>query len=287
MKSNVVAKKILKNAAVVLTAGTVLISAASCGSTSSKASSAGSGDSSKVQTIIVGSGNAYKPYCYLDENGKAVGYEYAVLKEIDKLLPQYKFEYQSMNFDNIVLSLDSGKIDLAAHQYESTPERREKYLFSKESYTTYVTYISVLGSDNTTKSLSDLAGQKVEGGGSTSATSQILTDWNDKHPDEKIDIVNHDGQTTEESIAQLKSGAVKAAIRNKRDVERLNKAAGDDNFSKVVGEPVNNSKTYYLYRKDETQLQEAVDGALKKLKESGKLAEISQKWLGGDFTEGE
>ncbi|MBD5543348.1 MAG: transporter substrate-binding domain-containing protein [Lachnospiraceae bacterium] len=82
----------------------------------------------EVTRIIVGSGNMYNPYCYVDEEGNAVGYEYDVLKAIDELLPQYEFEYQTMAFDQLLLSLDSGKIDLAAHQYEYTDERAEKYL---------------------------------------------------------------------------------------------------------------------------------------------------------------
>lgn len=238
----------------------------------------------KVRKVIVGSGNGYKPYAYLDEDGNAVGYEYDVLHEIDELLPQYEFEYKVSDFDNIVLSLDAGKIDLAAHQYEYTPERAEKYLFSEESYTTYVTYITVLGDVNDVNSLSDLKGKKIEGGGTTSATNQILTKWNEEHPDEAVEIVNHSGQTTEEGIAQLRSGAVAATVSTKRDTERRNEIAGDKNFSKAVGEPINNSKTYYLYRKDDVELQKAVDGALKTLKENGKLAELSEKWLGGDFT---
>ena len=238
----------------------------------------------KVRKVVVGSGNGYKPYAYLDENGNAVGYEYDVLHEIDELLPQYEFEYKVSDFDNIILSLDAGKIDLAAHQYEYTDERAKKYLFSGESYTTYVTYITVLGDVNDINSLSDLKGKKIEGGGNTSATSQILTKWNEEHPDEAVEIVNHPGQTSEEGIAQLRSGAVAATVSTKRDTERRNEIAGDKNFSKAVGEPINNSKTYYLYRKDDVELQQAVDGALKTLKENGKLAELSQKWLGGDFT---
>lgn len=90
-----------------------------------------SGENDGVTEIVVGSGNVYNPYCYVDENGNAVGYEYDLLKEIDKLLPQYKFKYQTMSFDQILLSLDSGKIDIAAHQYEKTAERESKYLFSE------------------------------------------------------------------------------------------------------------------------------------------------------------
>ena len=42
-----------------------------------------------VQKIIVGTGNGYEPYCYLDENGELAGYEYGVLKEVDKLVDRW------------------------------------------------------------------------------------------------------------------------------------------------------------------------------------------------------
>lgn len=241
----------------------------------------------KVQKVIVGSGTSYNPYCYLDENGKATGYEYAVLKEVDKLLPQYEFEYKSMNFDSLLLSLESKKIDMAAHQYEYTKEREQKYLFGKEAYTTYVTYLAVLKSDNKTKSLEDLAGQKIRSGGSTSATATILKEYNEKHKDKAVKIITAES-TDEEVAAALKSGTYKAAVLTKRDVEKYNKNYGNGkDFLKTVGEPINNSKTYYLYRKDESKLQKAVDGALKKLKENGKLSKLSTKYIGGDFTESE
>lgn len=251
----------------------------------SENSNAGNGEITK---IIVGSGNVYNPYCYVDENGNAVGYEYDVLEAIDELLPQYEFEYQTMAFDQILLSLDSGKIDLAAHQYEYTDERAEKYLFSGESYTSYITYLAVLVDDDA-QSLEDLAGEKIRAGGATSATSQILTNWNEAHPGQEVIIVNTDSSTDEEGAAALKSGASRASVLKKSDVTRMNNNFSDDGkpWLKSVGEPVNNSKTYYLYRKDETELQEAVDGALRTLKENGTLSELAIKWVGYDVTEEE
>jgi L-cystine transport system substrate-binding protein len=53
---------------------------------------------------------------------------------------------------------------------------------------------------------------------------------------------------------------------------------------KVVGEPVNVTSTYYVFSKDNTELQQAFDEGLKTIKENGKLAEISEKWLGGDYS---
>ncbi len=258
------------------------ISLAGCGSASAAESNPG------VTKVVIGSGINYNPYCYIDENGDAVGYEYDVLAAIDELLPQYEFEYQSMAFDQLVLSLESGKIDVAAHQYEYTPEREQKYLFSGESYTSYITYLAVL-IDSEVTSLEDLAGQKVRTGGATSATTQILTKWNEEHPGQEVVLVNSESSSDEEGAAALKSGAAAATVLKKSDVTKMNKNFSDDgnDWLKSVGDPINNSKTYYLYRKDETELQQAIDGALKTLKENGTLSELAIKWVGYDVTEEE
>ena len=121
----------------------------------------------QVRKVIVGTGNGYEPYCYLDDNGDLAGYEYEVLKEVDKLLPQYEFEYQTSDFTNVLISLDAGKIDIAAHQYEYNDERNEKYLFGTEPYTTYVTYLVVSSDNEDIKSLDDLAGKTIYTGGNT------------------------------------------------------------------------------------------------------------------------
>ncbi|WP_408071939.1 transporter substrate-binding domain-containing protein [Butyrivibrio sp. JL13D10] len=261
-----------------------------CGSASAAGSGkdAASDNNQEVTKVVIGSGINYNPYCYLDENGDAVGYEYDVLAEIDELLPQYEFEYQSMAFDQLVLSLESGKIDVAAHQYEYTPEREEKYLFAGESYTSYITYLAVLADSDVT-SLEDLAGQKIRTGGATSATTQILTKYNEEHPGKEVELVTSESSSDEEAAAALKSGAAAASVLKKSDVTKMNKNFSDDgkDWLKSVGEPINNSKTYYLYRKDETELAEAIDGALKTLKENGKLSELAIKWVGYDVTEEE
>ena len=236
----------------------------------------------------MGAGTGYNPYCYLDEDGKAVGFEYDLLAEVDKLLPQYEFEYQSLTFDQLILSLESGKVDLAAHQYEYTPEREEKYLFSGESYTSFITYLSVL-KDDTATSLEDLAGQKIRAGGAAGATAQILTRWNEEHPGQEVDLIFNENSTDEETAAALKSGAARATVMKKSDVAKLNKNFSEDGneWLKTVGEPINDSRAYYLYCKDETELRDAVDGALKTMKENGKIKELAIKWVGYDVTEEE
>lgn len=246
------------------------------------------GTSEGVTKIVIGSGNSYNPYCYVDESGNPVGYEYDVLNAIDELLPQYEFEYEAMAFDQILLSLDSGKIDVAAHQYEYTKERASKYLFGEESYTSYVTYLAVLMDDDI-DSLEDLAGQKIRAGGATSATTQILTNWNEAHKGQEVMIVNSDGSTDEDLAAALKNGAARASVLKRSDITKLNNNFSEDGkaWLKSVGEPINNSQTYYLYKQENTEIQAAMDGALKTLKKNGTLSDLAIKWVGYDVTESE
>lgn len=287
MKKELFGKKsIQKVASIVLIGvlGTTLFTA--CGKGGAKEADASTGDSD-AKTIVVGTGNAYEPYCYLDKNGDLAGYEYEVLKAVDELLPQYQFEYVTSDFANVLISLDAGKIDIGAHQYELNQERQQKYLFAEESYTTYITYVTVAADRTDINSLDDLQGKKVKTSTGSNST-YLLETYNEEHKDNPIILDYIDNGTDEETLTGLKNGIWDATIMTKRDADKLNKNYGKGtDVLKQVGEPVATSYTYYAYKKGNTELQEAVDGALKELKESGKLSKISIDVIGGDYTESE
>jgi ABC-type amino acid transport/signal transduction systems, periplasmic component/domain len=233
------------------------------------------------KTIIIGTGNAFKPYCYLDENGKPVGYEYEVLSAINKQLPQYKFEFQTLDFQNILLSLQSKKIDIAAHQYEKNSEREQKYLFGKESYTTFILRIVVSKKRNDINSIKDLDGKTVQV--SPGANEAYVMEQYNKSHENKIKLVYADSGANPALVVQnIENGRIDAFISIKRIVESYNKAYGDK--LKTVGDPIATSSTYYIFRKEDTKLQEDIDKALRSLKNDGTLAKISIKVLGGDYT---
>lgn len=277
-----------KRITAILTTG-VLVGAllAGCGSSDKSGTEnngAKDGADGNVTTIRVGTGTTYKPYCYLDEDGNLAGYELEVLKAIDEQLPQYEFEYETSDFTGLFSSLSQGKLDVVAHQVEYNEERGANYLFGKEPYTTYVTYIAVPESVNDVNSLDDLAGKTafLLAGGNA---EYILEEYNKEHPDAQINLDIVQSLSDDEKVAGLKSGKWDFEISTKRDVEKENKDY--DAGMKVVGEPVQTSDTYFVFQKGNTELQEAFDGAIKELKESGKLAEISTEILGGDYTESE
>lgn len=237
-----------------------------------------------VTTIIVGTGTSYNPYCYLDEKGNPAGYEVEVLKVVDELLPQYKIEIVTSDFKGLFTSLVQKKIDVAAHQIEWNEERGEAYLFGEEAYTTFITYITVLDSVEGVDSLEDLAGKKAYVPAGDNA-EYILGKYNEEHPETAVNLDIQTGLSKDEVIAGIKSGKWDFMINTKRDVEAYNKdySAG----LKIVGDPVQTSSTYYIFRNGEDELKEAFDGAIKELRESGRLSEISIKVIGGDYTEGE
>ncbi|KPN13943.1 L-cystine-binding protein TcyK [Bacillus australimaris] len=263
-----------------LTLGSLLLAACGNAEQSSGSKAEAANNDPDAKEIIVGTGNAYQPFVYLDENGKLTGYEKAVLDEVDQLLPQYQFKYESFEFKNILPALDAGKVDLAAHQYEINDERQKKYLYGKVGYTDYTSYVVVdKASGHDFQSLDDLAGHKVHAS-TGSNFAYLLEQYNQKH-DRKIDIVYGDGGN-EILVKNLQNGTVDAALLTKYDVNKLNKQFNANLVTS--GKPVNVSKTYYLYQKNNTKLQKDIDQALQKLIDNGKLAELSKKILGGDFT---
>lgn len=295
--------KNLRNAlAFITTAALFTVSSVSCGSSdevatgishnndsssSDSSSKESSADSGEVKTIRVGTGNSYNPACYLDDNGELEGYDPAVLKAIDELLPQYKFTYETFDFQNVVLALESGKIDLAAHQYEWNQQREDNYLFSDEGYTVYDMYVWQIGSDDTVyNSIDDLAGKTIHASAGDNL-SFFLEHWNKENPDKKVNLDYTVPATTEETISYFLSKKWSAFIIPKKDIELYNEAYAGCNFKLAFDEPLYSSNTYFLYRRndpEEEALKEAVDGALAQLKESGKLGEISTKYWGGDYT---
>ncbi len=234
-----------------------------------------------AKTIVVGTGSSYEPYCYLDENGKLTGYEIAVLNAVDDLLPQYKFDIQIFEFKNIAVGIDAGQIDLGAHQFEENDERREKYLFSEEAYTIYDNYVAVAIDREDINGIDDLAGKKVKASTGGNNVAYNLEKYNEEHPEAPLDII-YSSETTEQLISNLENGTYDGTVLLDRNVERYNEQYGER--LKIVGEPFTKSNTYYLYPKGNEELQKAVDGALKQLKEDGTLAKLSIEYIGKDYT---
>lgn len=249
-----------------------------CGSNTSSSSSTAS--SSSPKTIEIGIGNAYKPYCYLDNKGQLQGYDYEVLKAINKKLPQYKFVYNQLEFKNVLLSVQSGKVDVGSHQIEWNPARSKNFLYGDVAIDSYDLRLVVKAGRTDIKSLSDLKGKNVFAYAGSN-TAYVLDQYNKKH-NNLFNLVLASPADTATIVNNIQNGTWDAELDIERDVEDTNKQFG--NKLQIVGGVVAPSNAYEIFNNKDTQIKKDFDKALKELKADGTLAKISNKILGGDFT---
>lgn len=234
-----------------------------------------------AETIIVGTGNAYQPFVYLDENEDLQGYDIEVLRAVDEKLDQYDFEYESMDFKNILTSLSADKVQLAAHNYAYNDERGAKYLYGEEAYNNYAHHIAADESTGQVyQSLDDLKGKKVFAS-PASEVANILETYNAEN-DDAIEIVYSEANG-ELLVSGLQNGTADAAILTKFDVDKYNEQF-DINLQ-ASDEALKTAGIYYVFQQGDEELQTAVDGAIKELREEGTLSDLSIEILGADYTE--
>ncbi|MFC3800216.1 transporter substrate-binding domain-containing protein [Cohnella sp. GCM10012308] len=253
---------------------------ASASAPASGSSSASTAPDGKVKKIVVGTGTQFPKVAFLDDKGKLTGFDVELVKKIDERLPGYEFDLQTMDFSNLLLSLETKKIDFVAHEMEKNPEREAKYLFNKEAYAHWRNKIIVAKDNDSIKSLDDLVGKKVLTG-ATSAEAQILENYNKDH-DKKINIVYQSGAAND-TVSQVATGRVDAIIGADFTLSLID----PESKLKTVGDDLSEADILFVFRKDDPesqQLADDIDTAIKELKADGTLGSLSKEWLGQDFT---
>ena len=235
----------------------------------------------EVRKVYVGVGATFEPYTYIDENGKPAGYDVAVLEAVDELLPQYEFEIENMELANILVALDAKRVSIGSQQFETNPERRQKYLFTNEGFANYNKRIVFKRGRTDIHTTADLAGKKVAAS-QGSNTAAILEKYNEEHPDNPIEVVYTNGATAESQYDDVQNGRLDAIVATRKTYNRYNDSFGGG-YEINEDELFSESQAYFLLAQGEEELRDAVDGALKELKESGKLTELSVEYTGSDY----
>jgi len=235
----------------------------------------------EVKKIRVGTGNNFPKVFYVDDNGELTGFDIELLKAIDERLPQYEFDLQVSDLTNLLLGLETNKIDMIAHNLEKNPEREEKYLFNTTPYTYRKNKIVVAKDNNDPiETLDDLKGKKAIVI-PNSATATLLDQYNKEH-DNAIKMVYQNG-TANDLVAQIASGRVDFMISPDFTLPILD----PEGSLKTVGKTINKTEILYAFRKndpEEAKLAEAIDGVIQELKKDGTLSKLSIKWIGFDTT---
>lgn len=205
-------KKLWAKAALAAVAAAGVMMAAGCGGSDDKKAAAGDKQGPVMQKIkesgkiVVGTASGYPPYEFIDASKgdkTVIGIDMEIAQALaDKL--GVKLEVQDMNFQSLLSSLTSGKVDIAIAGINPTDERRKTMDFSDDYLPTeQMVLIRKADADKYTK-LEDFYGKTI--GVQKSTTQEALT--KNEIKDAQIVGLAH----VPEAVLELKHGKVDGVV---------------------------------------------------------------------------
>ena len=287
-------KKILKKSAAALAALTLTAALAGCGSSASSAAAStdaasttdtaastaetsGENELDKIKAagkLVIGVEGTYPPFTYHDDNGELTGLDVELGKALAEKLG-VEVEFQEAAWDSLLIGIDTGRFDTVINSVSITDERAEKYDFS-DPYYYEARRVVVRADDDSINGPEDLNGKKI----ATNTTNAFIP-WYEENGAEVVGI-----DTSAEAIDLVLSGradflgtsvpVLNAYLDEHPDAaDKLKVAFVIPNSEDVIAIPVS---------KGEPEFLDAINAALAELREEGTLKEISEKYLGGDYT---
>ena len=287
-------KNILKKTGAAVLALTLTAALAGCGGSASSAASADAASTAdtaasstaadateneldKVKAagkLVIGVEGTYPPFTYHDDNGELTGLDVELGKALAEKLG-VEAEFQEAAWDSLLIGIDTERFDTVINSVSITDERSEKYDFS-DPYYYEARRVVVRADDDSIQSEEDLNGKKI----ATNTTNAFIP-WYEEHGAEVVGI-----DTSGEAIDLLLSGRVDFVGTS---VPVLNAYLDEhpdakDKVKEAFVIPDSEDTIAIPVRKGEPEFLDAVNAALAELREEGTLKEISEKYLGGDYT---
>lgn len=223
--------------------------------------------------ITVGtSGTLYPASYYPDGSDDITGYDVEVIKEIAKRL-DLEVEFKTSDFNNMLASVQNGRVDLAANDIGVTDERKEKFAYSepyKYSYTTMIVRKDDLSGIN---SLEDLKGKKA-GGEATTGYSKIAEELG-------AEVVAYGNTTNDVYLRDVDNGRTDLIINDYYLQSLALQAFSDFNIAIHPDFKFDETSNAAIMPKDATELKKQVDNVLSEMREDGTLTKLSEEFFGG------
>lgn len=232
--------------------------------TSTTAKEAESQDSKAEGGKLVMVTNAeFPPYEY-HENNEIVGIDADIAKAIaDKM--GMELEIKDMAFESLIPAIQAGKADFAAAGMTISEDRKKNVDFT-DTYAKAAQVI-IVKEESEIKTKDDLTGKKI--GVQTGTTGDIYAD----------DIEDGTVQRFNkgmDAVMSLTQGKIDAVIIDREPAKVF---LNDNDNLKILDEAFTEEEYAIALKKDNTQLLDKMNGAIKELKESGELKKIVDHYI--------
>ena len=224
-------------------------------------------------TITIAMEGNWAPWTYEDENGSLVGFEVEVSGAVAEKLG-VKAEYVTGAWDGLLAGVQGGRYDLMANGVGYTEERAQSYYFS-DFYAFNRTVLVVKGDNTDITSMEDLNGKTTCN--SANSTYQLLAE---NYGASVLDVEDLNG-----TLEMVMSGRVDATLNAEVSINDFLKEKPDSDI-KVVAYDSDVEKVGMImpFGESSATLRDAINQALKELREDGTLSAISNKYFGMDIT---
>jgi len=214
-------------------------------------------------TLVMATNAEFAPYEY-HEGDKIVGIDAEIAESIAADLGM-ELEIQDMAFDSILASVQTGKADIGVAGMTVTEERLKNVNFT-DSYATAAQVI-IINETSDIQSPDDLAGKII--GVQLGTTGDI---YSEDAGAERIERYNKGF----EAVQALIQGKIDAVIIDREPAKVF---AQQNDGLKILDEEFTVEEYAIALSKDNEELLEKINASLAKLKESGKLQEIIDKYI--------
>ncbi len=260
-----------------------------CGSASTNSDSTTASDDNQTTTvteadhlarikeagkITIATEGVWAPFTYHDpDSEELVGFDVEVAAAIAEKLG-VEPEFKEVAFDGGLTGVSTGSFDMMANGVDVTEERSNTYDFT-DAYAYDHAVVVTLASNNSIKSFDDLDGKTTaNSAGSTYEAMGI---------EHGATVSNVD--TLGETMTLVLNGTVDATVNANTSVSDYIKTTGTKDLKvAAVDEETTNYAIPLAKGSDNDTLREAINQAIKELREDGTLSKISEKYFGTDIT---
>lgn len=241
--------------------------------------SATTGSASAATTVTVAAPNGNSPYIINTDHG-ASGYYGALIKRIDRDLPQYKFKTTFTSQNAVFAGLQSGKYDVAMSNFWYNKQRFNNYYHTRANGLDDLRLVERKNGKKA-NSLSEVAKKKltVVPVSTSDARYSLLENYNQQHPNNKLSLKGIGDQTTGDALKQVASGKYDVAVYPYAAYKSVQTTPTGKNLT--ASKSIGLESSYFLLHKSPAnkKLTQAMNKELQKLHDDGYLEKLTNKYL--------
>jgi len=235
-----------------------------------------------VQKIRVAHTQNYFPYDFINENGESDGFEVAVLKEINSLIPEYQFEFTGTSDDDLLIGVESGKYAMGIKGAWLTEERKKKFIIPETPLAASIIGLVYRSVDSDKikdfESFARFSGKLVPIP-PLSAQWTIMEDFNKNFPDAPVKLIPSDVYIISDAYTWVTEGRYDGFLDIKISFQTTvldEKGPWHRYADRLSYLPYRAIPTFPLINRNYPGLAEKYDAAMKTLIDRGTLAELAQ-----------